>query len=177
MIQQNKAVFLDRDGVLNKTIIKMGKPRAPYSQEEFELFDGVGDAIKILKEAGYILVVVTNQPDVSRGWVSREQVDLINNLVLNRLKLDKIYCCFHDNFDSCLCRKPMPGMLLEGASDFNISMNDSFMIGDRCTDVEAGQKAGCRTFLVGEDTECLKNIDPTYKVQSLLEAALIIHGL
>lgn len=149
----NKAVFLDRDGVLNKTIHKMGKPRAPYGIEEFAFIDGVIDAIDALKQAGFVLIVVTNQPDVARGWVKREQVELVNDLVKDRLAVQEIYSCFHTENDFCECRKPKPGMLLAGAKKWDIDLSESFMVGDRSSDVEAGLAAGCKSILVGDEAD------------------------
>lgn len=167
-----KAIFLDRDGVLNKTIFKMGKPRAPYSLEEFELLPGVEEAIRKLKSKGYLLIVVTNQPDVSRGWVSLDKVHEVNNEIKRILKVDDLKACFHDSKDNCECRKPRPGMLLESARNFEINLTGSFMIGDRESDVEAGMSAGCKTILIGQDEVC--SVMPHYRGNSLLEVVQYI---
>lgn len=172
----NKAVFLDRDGVLNHTIFKMGKPRAPYKLEEFSLIPGVSEGLQLLKDKNYLLIVITNQPDVGRGWVTREAVDVINNHLKEILPLDEIKVCFHTEFDQCLCRKPNPGMLLEAAREWNIKLSESYMLGDRYSDIEAGNKAGCRTILIGEGDNP-KTIQPDYQKFSLLEAARFIHSL
>ncbi len=147
---KKRAVFLDRDGVINQTVFKMGKPRAPYSLEELAFCSGVPEAISFLKDEGFILVVVTNQPDVARGWVTREAVDLVNGYVSQALNLPDIRSCFHTDSDRCECRKPRPGMLLEAASDYGIDLSESFMVGDRISDIEAGRNAGCRTILIAE---------------------------
>jgi D-glycero-D-manno-heptose 1,7-bisphosphate phosphatase len=145
-----KAVFLDRDGVLNQTIFRMGKPRAPYTLDEFHLCEGVQEGISLLKEGGYLLIVVTNQPDVARGWVSREAVDAVNGKLKELIEVDDILACFHTEKDQCECRKPRPGMLLEAARNYKIDLSSSWMIGDRYSDVEAGISAGCKTILIGE---------------------------
>ncbi len=166
---KKRAVFLDRDGVINQTVWKMGKPRAPYTLEEFSFCAGVAEAISFLKEEGFVLVVVTNQPDVARGWVTREAVDLVNNYVSESLNLPDIRACFHTDTDRCECRKPRPGMLLEAAKEHNIDLSKSFMVGDRISDVEAGRSAGCRTVLIGEaDAEGAR---PDLVSSSLLLAA------
>lgn len=166
---KNKAVFLDRDGVINLTVFKMGKPRAPYTLEEFSFCPGVEEAVHLLKKKGFLLVVVTNQPDVARGWVSRDSVDLVNNHVSKKLKLPDIRSCFHTDSDRCSCRKPQPGMLLEAALDHHIDLSQSFMVGDRISDIEAGRSAGCRTILITEmDTE---NSLPDFIAPSLLHAS------
>lgn len=164
-----KAIFLDRDGVINKLIIREGKAQAPYTLEEFELYPGVAEALKIIKEAGYLAIVVTNQPDVARGWVKKESVELINNRVLELLPIDDIKICFHVNSDNCLCRKPMPGMLLEAATQWNIDLKKSFMIGDRFGDISAGVAAGCKTILVGAGDNQGDYPSPDFKVELLID--------
>lgn len=171
-----KAVFLDRDGVLNRTIFRDGKPRAPYTLEDFSLLDGVPEGIKLLREHQYVLIVVTNQPDVARGWVSKEAVDAVNERLRVLLEVDDIKICFHDSKENCQCRKPRPGMLLEAAKEKHIDLKRSFMIGDRHSDVEAGIAAGCRTILIGEGDHSA-NVSPDYKFESLLEAAKLIISL
>lgn len=169
-----KAIFLDRDGVINKLIVRNGKKQAPYHIDEFELLEGVTEAVLEFKKAGFLTVVVTNQPDVKRGWVEKESVELMNQLVQNKLEIDHIEVCYHDNLDNCFCRKPNPGMLLSASQKLEISTSDSFMIGDRYGDVLAGKLAGCKTFLVGEGDNQGDLPTPDYKVSSLLEAAKII---
>lgn len=150
---KKKAVFLDRDGVINQTIFRMGKPRAPYTLEEFSFLPGVPEAIDFLRAEGFEIIVVTNQPDVARGWVSREAVDLVNQYISDSLGIDDIRSCFHTEHDHCQCRKPSPGMLLAAARDHDIDLERSFMVGDRGSDVEAGKRAGCRTVLISNSTE------------------------
>lgn len=150
-----KAVFLDRDGVINKTLLKMGKQRAPYTLEEFAFIEGVEAAVERLRAHGLVLIIVTNQPDVKRGWVSKEAVDLVNKHIQEVLKVDDVVSCFHTQDDECECRKPKPGMLISSAKKWNIDLSQSFMIGDRVSDIEAGASAGCRTILVGDNEEGL----------------------
>lgn len=164
-----KAIFLDRDGVLNKTIFRMGKERAPYSLEEFELFDGVVDALMLLKQKGYLLIVVTNQPDVARGWVEMERVTEVNNKLGALLPLDEIKACFHTDKDNCLCRKPRPGMLQEAQKKWQVDFTQSFMIGDNFTDIAAGAEVGCRTVLIGPATNQGSFPTPNYRANSLYD--------
>lgn len=168
-----RAVFLDRDGVLNKTIFRDGKPRAPYTLEDFALLEDVPEGIQLLRNNNFTLIVVTNQPDVARGWVSREAVDAVNNKLRELIEVDDIKICFHDSMENCFCRKPKPGMLIDAARELGIDLKSSFMIGDRHSDVEAGIDAGCRTFLVGKGDHS-STVTPDYQVESLLEAARII---
>lgn len=142
---KHKAVFLDRDGVLNAAIIKNQKPYPPASINELVIPKGVPGALIRLKRAGFLLIAATNQPDVARGIVSRESVDIINQAIQTQLPLDDLRTCFHDDEAACKCRKPAPGMLKSAAMDYKINLKNSFMIGDRWKDIEAGQRAGCKT--------------------------------
>ncbi len=171
-----KAVFLDRDGVINRTIFRDGKPRAPDSIEDFEFFPGVEAAVTRLRTAGYLIVVVTNQPDVARGWQKRENVDAMNAIVRERLAVDGLKACFHLDSHGCLCRKPLPGMLHEAATELGIDLSASFMVGDRRGDIEAGRAAGCRgnLFILSENLvggEDPAIFGPTGMFPSLHEAA------
>jgi D-glycero-D-manno-heptose 1,7-bisphosphate phosphatase len=142
------AVFLDRDGVINASIVRDGKPYPPPTLAELAILPGVPDALASLRSAGYALVVVTNQPDVARGAQRREVVEAMHARLRNELPLDAIYTCFHDDADRCTCRKPAPGLLLDGARDLDLDLSQSFMVGDRWRDLEAGTAAGCRTIFV-----------------------------
>jgi D-glycero-D-manno-heptose 1,7-bisphosphate phosphatase len=143
-----RAVFLDRDGVLNRAIIRGGKPYPPATLESLEILPGVAEACSTLRRAGLKLVMVTNQPDVSRGTVSRATVDALNGEVKRFLQLDDVRVCPHDEKDGCDCRKPAPGLLLAAAHEADIALGSSVMVGDRWRDVECGKRAGCRTVFV-----------------------------
>src|ERR1700712_2802102 len=108
-----KAVFLDRDGVINQTVIRRGAQRAPQDLSEWAWIEGVHETLQALSARGYLLFVCTNQPDVVRGWQTREQVDAFHALIERELPVARIYACFHDNHADCVCRKPRPGMLLQ----------------------------------------------------------------
>ena len=142
------ALFLDRDGVLNRAWVRDGVPYPPASVQELEILPGVPEALTTLKEIGYALVAVTNQPDVARGTQSRQRVDEMNEHLRQTLRLDAILTCFHDDADNCDCRKPRPGLILQAARELGLDLRASFMVGDRWKDVEAGRRAGCRTFYV-----------------------------
>ena len=129
-----RAVFLDRDGVLLD-----GLSRIP---------EDVPGALKELKEADFLLIVVTNQPDVARGTKMKEDIEITHSFLRKALPLDDIFVCYHDDGDNCSCRKPKPGMLLQAASRYSIDLSASFMIGDRQKDIEAGLAAGCKSILV-----------------------------
>jgi D-glycero-D-manno-heptose 1,7-bisphosphate phosphatase len=164
---KKKAVFLDRDGVINQTIFRMGKPRAPYTLEEFSFLPGVQEAVDFLREEGFELIIVTNQPDVARGWVTREAIDLVNQYISEALGIQDIRACFHTEHDKCECRKPRPGMLIDAALEHDIDLEKSFMVGDRGSDIEAGKLAGCKTVLISNSAE---EGNPDYISPSLMAA-------
>jgi D-glycero-D-manno-heptose 1,7-bisphosphate phosphatase len=164
------AVFLDRDGVLTSMVIKYGLPVAPENVDDVKLLPGVVEACRDLASAGYALICVTNQPDVARGLQTRERVETINNLVKESLHLDSIRVCWHDDVDKCECRKPKPGLLIDAARDFGINLEQSFMVGDRWRDVEAGVRAGCKTVLVDHSYNEKKHDKVDLTVASLHQA-------
>jgi D-glycero-D-manno-heptose 1,7-bisphosphate phosphatase len=168
------AVFLDRDGVINANVVRDGKPVAPTTIEEFRFLPGVEDAVRRLKEAGYTVIVCTNQPDVATGRTSRTAVDTMHALVRDRLKIDDIKVCFHTDQDGCDCRKPKPGMLLAAAHEHNIDLAASYMVGDRWRDTAAGKAAGCVTVFVDYGYDQDGPNTPDHVVASLAEAAGII---
>ena len=173
-----RAVFLDRDGVLNASVVRDGKPYPPASAAELEILPGVHEALEALKAGGYRLLVVTNQPDVGRGTQTAAEVEAIHARMRAELPaLDAIYSCFHDDADACACRKPRPGMLLEAARAWDVDPRASYMVGDRWRDTDAGRAAGCKTVFVDRKyTERQPQaVDAT--VTSLAEAAAWILGV
>ena len=171
-----RAVFLDRDGVINRAIVRDGKPYPPASLAELEILPGVLEALQKLHDANYLLVVVTNQPDVARGTSKREEVEIINAFLSSQLPIDDFKTCYHDSSDKCNCRKPLPGAFLEAAQEHNIDLSKSFMVGDRWRDIEAGASAGCKTFFINYRYAEQKPDAPDFIVSSLLEAKKIILG-
>ena len=170
-----KTVFLDRDGVLNRAIVRNGKPHPPSSLKELEILPGVPEALGALKEAGYRLIVVTNQPDVARGAQTRETVEAINAALVAALPLDDVFVCYHDDRDKCDCRKPQPGLVLQAAAKYEIDLAASFMIGDRWKDIEAGRRAGCTTILIDCGyAEAGLETKPDHSVRALPEAVASI---
>jgi D-glycero-D-manno-heptose 1,7-bisphosphate phosphatase len=143
-----RAVFVDRDGVLNKAVEREGKPYPPASLAQLELAEDVLDACTVLRQAGFFLGCVTNQPDIARGKTRAEDVEAINDHVRVTLGLDALVMCPHDNADNCQCRKPKPGMILTLAGLYDIDLSKSIMVGDRLGDIEAGRAAGCRTVFI-----------------------------
>jgi D-glycero-D-manno-heptose 1,7-bisphosphate phosphatase len=169
-----RAVFLDRDGVINKAILREKKPYPPAGLSELEILPGVREALGQLKAAGFVLIVVSNQPDVARGTTPRATVEAINSALGNALPIDEFVMCFHDSGDSCRCRKPKPGMLLDASAKWSLDLGASFMIGDRWRDVEAGQRAGCKTIFIDYGYDEKRPIGVDCRVGSLLEAVPFI---
>ncbi len=170
--RKHPAIFLDRDGVINKAFVRNGKPFSPPTQQDLEILPGVPEALRDLKSHGYKLLVVTNQPDVARGKQSQQALDAIHQDLRSRLPLDDILACVHTDEDNCECRKPLPGMLLEAAKKHDVDMAASYMVGDRWKDIEAGYNAGCRTILVDYGySERRSERVPDHIVKSLREAA------
>lgn len=165
-------VFLDRDGVLNRCRMATGGvPLPPSSLSELELLPGVRRACALLKTQGYKLVVATNQPDVARGAQSRDVVEAINARIAAVLGLDDVRVCWHDDADSCECRKPKPGLLQQAAAHAGVALSDCTMVGDRWRDIEAGKRAGCMTALVGDGYGERFKCSPDYRAANLLDVA------
>ncbi|MEN3369755.1 MAG: D-glycero-D-manno-heptose 1,7-bisphosphate phosphatase [Verrucomicrobiota bacterium] len=179
---RNRAVFLDRDGVLNRPLVKDGFPSPPAQLSEFELYPDVADGCARLKEAGFLLIVVTNQPDVGRGTQTFEAIDAMHVRLRAALPgLDGIEICFHAGSahgDPCDCRKPKPGMLLRAAATHQIDLKRSFLIGDRWRDVDCAYAAGCRAVFIDHGyREELRKL-PEFTVSSFSEAvAAILHAV
>ncbi len=173
MPEEKAAVFLDRDGVIVESILRGGRPYAPRTLAEFKFLPGVDSAIASLRKAGFIVIVVTNQPDVAHGKLKSEELDRMHALMKKKLPLDGVKTCLHSEEDRCACRKPKPGMLTEAAREQSIDLSRSFMVGDRWRDIDAGKAAGCRTILIG-DGYGEREITADWKVASLPEAAKLI---
>ena len=168
-----RAVFLDRDGVLNAAVVRGGVPYPPGDVADVRVLPGVEEACSRLRAAGFELVVVTNQPDIARGTQTLEAVERMNDALLAALPLDEVVVCPHDDADGCACRKPKPGMLLAAARRRGIDLAASFMVGDRWRDVEAGLRAGCRTVFVDRGYH-ERRVQPDVSVSDLGEAAVWI---
>ena len=143
-----RAVFLDRDGVLNRAIVRGGKPYPPSTMDEFEILPGVTEVLPTLGAAGFLLIVTTNQPDVARGTQRRDVVEAMHRRLREALPLDDIRVCYEIDGPTSTCYKPKPGMLLEAAREYGIDLRRSYMVGDRWRDVGAGKAAGCFTILI-----------------------------
>lgn len=171
---KRRAVFLDRDGVLNRIIVKGERRRPPTSAAEVEILPGVLEVLPRLKNAGFVLIVVSNQPDVARGITPRAAVEEINDYLSKRMPIDRFMVCFHDTPDGCDCRKPGVGMLLAGAREFDVDLASSYMVGDRWRDMEAGVNAGCRTIFMDHGYDEKQPEFFHHKVSSFLEVEPIV---
>ena len=172
------AVFLDRDGVINRALEREKKPYPPRSLAEFEILPGVPEACARLKQAGFLLVVATNQPDVGRGTLAQATVEALHAEMRRLLPIDRVEVCYHAGRGApeCDCRKPRPGMLLRAAAELGIDLRRSFMVGDRWRDIDCGHAAGCRTVFIDYGYEEALRQAPDFRVRNLAEAAEVILG-
>ena len=162
-----RAVFLDRDGVLNEVVTRNGAPESPRSLDELALAPDIG-AVAELREAGWLVFLITNQPDVARGNITVELLNEFHDRIRARVQLDDVRVCMHEDADACECRKPKPGMILDLAQEWGVDPTRSFVIGDMWRDVDAARAAGCRSILIRRDYNT--DARPDAEVQTLGEA-------
>ena len=172
MVAPRRAALLDRDGVLNPSPFRDGRPHAPLTLEEFTPYPWARVAVAALREAGLACLVVTNQPDVATGALDPRVLDAMHERLVREVGVDAIYVCPHGHEERCDCRKPRPGLLRRAAADWNVDLFASFMVGDRASDVEAGRAAGCATILV--DGPQNGTAEPHYRASTLLGATDLI---
>jgi len=172
------AVFLDRDGVLNRPVIRDGLPFPPATLEEFEVYAEAAKRCAQLKQAGFVLVVVTNQPDVGRGTQSREMVETMHKKLREAVpSLDAIEVCYHagsSHGETCDCRKPKPGMLLRAAATYALDLRRSFFIGDRWRDVNCAHAAGCRPVFIDHGYSERLRQQPEFTATTFREAVDLV---
>jgi len=147
-LRSGRAIFLDRDGVINQVIFRDGKPAGPRHVSEFEFESGIEEPIRRLRAAGFKLFVVTNQPDIARGLLTAEQLHLMTDNIIVTLQIDAVRICPHDDHDRCSCRKPSPGMLLDLAREYDVTLAQSYLIGDSWKDTLAARAAGCESIML-----------------------------
>lgn len=165
-----RAIFLDRDGVLNRAVVREGKPYPPASLAQLEMNAGAEEFSR-LRERGFLLIVVTNQPDVARGKQTREAVEAIHQFLRVRLGIEIFRTCYHDDAENCPCRKPRPGLLVEAADEYGIDLSRSYMVGDRWRDMDAGAAAGCKTVWIDYGyRERSPSLPPHARVANVCEA-------
>ena len=174
MVNKNKAFFFDRDGVLNKSIITNSKPFAPKNLNDFIIYDEALDVLNYIKSKNYLIFVVTNQPDVGNGFISKSLVERMHKKLLETLPIDRIYVCYHSQKDKCKCRKPELGMFYQAKKDFFFYNKKSFMVGDRFSDIEAGKKFKLKTILIGKGYSEKPTFNPDYGILSLVDLKTIV---
>ena len=189
-----KAVFLDRDGTINAMFYDAdyGLVDSPATPDEFRLLPGVGEAIRKINEAGFLAVVVSNQPGIAKGRFTHGHLNAVTRKMHDELarfgaRLDAVFYCLHhpeatrEEFRiTCDCRKPKPGLIIQGARSLDVDLNRSFLIGDGINDIEAGAAVGCRTVWVGRrrcdicEVMTSKGVDPDYSAATLCEAVDVL---
>ncbi len=170
----NKAIFFDRDGVLIKAIVKNRKPLSIKNIEDINFLIDDNELFFKLKSIGYKLIIVTNQPDVARNEISRKFVEKVNSIIIKKYKIDYAYACLHDDISNCSCRKPKNGLLIKAQKDFNLNLEECFLIGDRWKDITAAKSSGCKSIFIDYNYNEKKPKEYTFKVNSTLEAINII---
>jgi D-glycero-D-manno-heptose 1,7-bisphosphate phosphatase len=170
----HRAVFFDRDGVLNRAVLRAGKPYPPNSVDEFEIVPGAVESVSRLRALGFELFVVTNQPDVARGTQQQSVVEAMNDKLRKALHLENFYVCYHDDSHDCDCRKPKPGLLTRAAAEHGISLRQSYMVGDRWRDIDCGAAAGCRTIFIDCGYSERLHAEPQFRVPDLPAAVDVI---
>lgn len=171
---RGRAIFLDRDGVLVIPEFRDGRSFAPRRLEDFRIYPGTTESACRLKEAGYVLVVVTNQPDVGNGLIDQSVVEKMHQKLCETVPIDAIEVCYHTTVDNCDCRKPKPGMLLRAAERLDLDCRRSVMVGDRWSDVEAGKAVGCKSIFIDLNYRDRRPEQPDFVVSSFTQATDLI---
>lgn len=174
---KRRALFLDRDGVINKAYVRQGKPYPPANLGEFFFLEGVKEALVFSKKMGFLNIIVTNQPDVATGKQSLNHLNEIHNFINKELTIDDIFVCLHSDFEGCSCRKPLPGMIFSAQQKWQIDLPRSFLVGDRWRDMGAAQAAGCVGLFIDYGYEEQQPEFPYTAVGSLKKAVQKIYEL
>ena len=172
--KQNKAVFLDRDGVINHVVFhsEVNKPSSPWKIEEFKIIEDISDPIEELKKMGFLLFIISNQPDIARGKIIPSTTDEINKIILSKFPIDEIVVCPHDDSDNCNCRKPKPGMIIDLSKKWNVNLEKSYLIGDSWKDIGAGKSAKIKSILI--EKKYNRDVDAEYRAADLKSAVELI---
>lgn len=166
-MKKNKAFFFDRDGILNKAIMKDNKPFSPRSIKELVLNLELVEFIEKLKEKEFKIIIITNQPDIKYGKLNRYTLNIINSVIKKKFLIDDILICDHGKYENCECRKPKPGLLKKASEKWNIDLNKSYLIGDRWKDIEAGTIMGCNTIFIDYNYNEIKPKCYSYKFKNI----------
>tara|TARA_Y100000996_G_C22342075_1_gene569100 strand:+ start:206 stop:739 length:534 start_codon:yes stop_codon:yes gene_type:complete len=168
-LKKNKAFFFDRDGILNKVILKKNKPYSPrYPKQVVKNYE-ILKLIKLLKKKKFKKIIITNQPDIKTGKLTKHSLRTINNDIKLFFSIDDIFVCTHNKFDKCHCRKPKIGMIKLAEKKWNLDLKKSYLIGDRWKDIDAGNKAGCKTIYIDYNYDEKKPKKPIYSFKSLTQ--------
>jgi D-glycero-D-manno-heptose 1,7-bisphosphate phosphatase len=173
-MQKNKAIFLDRDGVMNEIVMRGKTISSPRSLEEFIIFPKIKTYLESFKKLGFLIIVFTNQPDVSRNLLEKEILEEMHEIIAETFPINDIVFCPHDNQDNCSCRKPKPGLIIDSAKKWSIDLTKSYVVGDSWKDVEAGNSAGCKTILLRKEYNKEFKKDYDFEIKSLEEVNKII---
>jgi len=171
-MKKNKALFLDRDGIINEVVFREKKHVSPRTFKEFKLKKGIQKFLQKVKKSGFLTIIVTNQPDIARGLMKPDELKKMHNFIEKELPIDEIFCCPHNDSDNCSCRKPKPGMLIESAKKWQIDLKNSFIVGDSRKDMDAGKNAGCKTILW--QTNYNQKTQSDFKIKTFSEILKII---
>lgn len=166
----NKAVFLDRDGVVNRPIIRKRKPYAPRALFQFKIYKDVKLSITKLIENNFLIIIVTNQPDIGNGLMKKKELDLIHKKLRSHIHIDEIYSCTHSQKEKCKCRKPSPFFLLKAKRKYNIDLFKSYFIGDRYTDMLTAKNANCRPVFIDRNYFETPFMDYVHYVKGIKQA-------
>ena len=167
-----RAVFLDRDGVINKVQIRDGRVVTPRSFSQFELVEGIGPEVRRIRQAGFFVFVITNQPDVARGLLPVEELDRMSAAIRSQVPVDEVWVCPHDDDAGCDCRKPKPGMVLRARAEYGIAIEESYLIGDDWKDMELARAVGCRGLLI--DAPYNQGVSSFQRVRNVREAVNLV---
>jgi D-glycero-D-manno-heptose 1,7-bisphosphate phosphatase len=172
---KHRAIFFDRDGVLNELVSRDGSFYSPQTFKDFHIVDEAKEVVSHVQNMGYLTIVISNQPDISRGKLKQSELDKMTTMLINKLNIDDIFYCTHDDHNDIGCRKPAPGLFFNAQKRHNINFNESFMIGDTWKDVEAAKNAGIAKMIL-LDAEYNKDLKKVIRVKKLLEVIPIINN-
>ena len=172
---KNKAVFFDRDGVLNHLVKRDGSFYSPQKFEDFYIIDDAIEVVDCVRKMGYLAIVISNQPDISRGKLKQSELDKMTQLLTDKTNIDDIFYCTHDDSNQCNCRKPAPGLFIMAQRKYNLDFDKSFMIGDTWKDVAAAENADIPIILL--DRRYNQTLNGIKRINNLKESILLIdHG-
>lgn len=168
--KKNRAFFLDRDGVINKSLLKKGKPLAPREFKQFKIIKNVDKSLIFLKKQGFKNIIITNQPDIKKGLIKNSTSKRINKEIKKKLQIDDIFICKHTDEDNCNCRKPKTGLIKKAKKKWNIDLKKSYLIGDRWRDIFLANKLKINCFYIDKNYKERKPKKYNYKVKNLYAA-------